>query len=136
MSDRTLDHTSWHRGGAAIGYAYGDEDNLDPQAQQLHDENLLASYLGEGEGEKEQSEDSEYGESPTLPRSIHPSIPSPSVHIHAEIDIDVDSFKPYEIDRMNVLALDFGLQAGAFSRYAFMHVYSYIASGKSGLIYY
>ena len=34
-----------------------------------------------------------------------------------EIDMDVDSFKTYEVDRLNVLALDYGMQAGAFSRY-------------------
>ena len=34
-----------------------------------------------------------------------------------EIDMDVDSFKTYEVDRLNVLALDYGMQAGAFSKY-------------------
>ena len=33
-----------------------------------------------------------------------------------EIDMDVDSFKPSEVDRLNVIALEFGLKAGAFSR--------------------
>ena len=38
------------------------------------------------------------------------------VFIFPEVDIDVDQYRPTEVDRLNLTALDYGVAAGAFSR--------------------
>ncbi len=33
-----------------------------------------------------------------------------------EVDMDVDSFNTFEVDKLNVIALDYKMPAGAFSK--------------------
>ena len=40
--------------------------------------------------------------------------------ILAEIDMDVDSFNTFEVDKVNVIALDYDMPAGAFSKSVFV----------------
>ena len=34
----------------------------------------------------------------------------------AEIDLDVDDLLPFQVDKLNVIALDYGVQPGAYSK--------------------
>ena len=34
----------------------------------------------------------------------------------AEMDIDVDDYRPGDVDRLNLVALDYSITAGSFSR--------------------
>ena len=33
-----------------------------------------------------------------------------------EIDLDVDNLLPFQVDKLNVIALDYGVQPGAYSK--------------------
>ncbi|CAI8036100.1 CLK4-associating serine/arginine rich protein [Geodia barretti] len=79
---------------AAIGYSYG--GTSEEAAQAMRDEQLLAEYLGEDDGEGEDkvfSSESEY-----------------------EVDVDLDDYSPADVDRLNVLALEYGVAASSFSK--------------------
>jgi len=41
--------------------------------------------------------------------------------ISVEVDMDVDSFNTFEVDKLNVIALDYDMPAGAFSKYVYTH---------------
>ena len=58
---------------------------------------------------------------------VHAFICDVHVHVHvhvilicvnncAEIDLDVDDLLPFQVDKLNVIALDYGVQPGAYSK--------------------
>ena len=117
------------RAKAAIGFSYAEGEGDESGGEGQTDEDILTAFLAEQETDKEKafSSESEYGEEGCHHTHAHTHSHTNALthtsthththtHIHTEIDMDVDSFSSGQVDRLNVLALNYDIPAGAFSK--------------------